>query len=61
MDNDELFTVKDAAEYLKVSARTVQRLIDAGDLKASKVGKFWRIKARDINVYLNRQANKPQK
>jgi excisionase family DNA binding protein len=58
MDNDELFTVKDAAEYLKVSARTVQRLIDTGDLKASKVGKFWRIKARDINAYLNKQSNK---
>jgi len=39
----QLVTVAEAAEYLRVSKRTVQRLIAAGNIKAVKVGAMLRI------------------
>ena len=41
---DELFTVAQAAEYLKVCDKTVRRMIASKELVASKVG---------IDAYLN--------
>lgn len=55
---DELYTVDQAAEYLKVSTKTVRRLIKAEKLVASKVGGAWRIKVQDIETYLNTTKNK---
>ena len=55
---DELYTVNQAAEYLKASTKTVRRLIKAEKLVASKVGGVWRIKIQDIVTYLNTTKNK---
>ena len=55
---DELYTVEQAAEYLKVSTKTVRRLIKANKLLASKVGGSWRIKKIDIENYLNETRNR---
>ena len=56
--NDELFTVKQAAEYLKISDRSVHKLIIDKKLLASKVGlRSWRIKKTDIDVFLQANAN----
>ena len=41
---DELYTIVQAAEYLKVCDKTVRRLIKKKLLCASKVGGSWRIK-----------------
>ena len=50
---DELFTVAQAAEYLKVCDKTVRRMIASKELVASKVGsRSWRIR-KDIDAYLN--------
>lgn len=51
---DELFTVAQAAEYLKVCDKTVRRMIASKELVASKVGsRSWRIRKDDIDAYLN--------
>lgn len=42
---DELFTVAQAAEYLKVCDKTVRRMIASKELVASKVG------SRKANYY----------
>lgn len=39
----DLFSVKEVAEYLKVSQRLVRRMIASGELEAMKVGREWRI------------------
>lgn len=57
MIEDNVFTVKQVANYLKVCDRTVIRLIHDKKIKASKVGGSWRIKEKDINKYLNTYTN----
>ena len=45
---DELFTVAQAAEYLKVCDKTVRRMIASKELVASKVGsRCWRYMKAD--------------
>ena len=56
--NEELFTVAQAAEYLKVCDKTVRRLISNNKLIASKVGdRAWRIRKDDIDLYLSEHTN----
>ena len=43
--------VKEVAEELRVSKRTIFRYIESGKLKAVKVGQ-WRIKRSDLNKLL---------
>lgn len=57
MMEDNILTVKQVAKYLKVSERTVIRLIHDKKLKASKVGGSWRIREKDISKYLNTYTN----
>ena len=56
--SDELLTVSQAADYLKLSEKTVRRLIGSQKLLASKVGdRSWRIKESDIEYYFQSQSN----
>ncbi len=54
---DELFTIAQTAEYLKVCDKTVRRLIKNNELGASRVGNSWRIKRSDIEKYLDENKN----
>lgn len=40
---DEILTVKEVSEYLKVSRTTIWRWCNEGRLEAFKVGRGWRI------------------
>lgn len=42
-DFPELMTAKQAADFMHVSNRLVERMCERGDLKAVKVGRSWRI------------------
>ncbi len=56
--NSELLTVAQTAEYLKLSDKTVRRLIKNGDLVASKIGnRAWRIRSLDIDEYIASTSN----
>jgi excisionase family DNA binding protein len=44
----DLITVREAANYLRISARTVYRLIESGQIGAVRIGKQWRIPAADL-------------
>lgn len=55
---DELFTVAQAAEYLKVCDKTIRRMIKANKLTAFKIGsRAWRIKKSDIDLYIANNVN----
>lgn len=54
---EELFTVAQTSQYLQVCEKTVRRLINSNTLTASKVGKSWRIRKSDIDLYLNNNTN----
>ena len=46
---------RDAGTMLGVSWKTIQRLIDRGDLQGFKVLGQWRITVEEINTYVARQ------
>jgi excisionase family DNA binding protein len=47
-----VMTVEEAAAYLKVTAADIQAAIDAGELKAKKIGSNVRISKEAIDAYL---------
>jgi len=52
-----ILTVSQVAEYLKLSEKTIRRLITSGQLKASKIGSSWRVQMIDIKNYLEANTN----
>jgi len=58
---EKLLTIEEVAEILRVSTRSVNRYIESGRLKASKIG-VWRIKQSDLDTFLEQTSNvKPKK
>ncbi len=49
-----LLTVREVAAALRVSTMTVYRLIQAGQLQATRVGRSYRIWENDVTAYLGR-------
>lgn len=61
MTNTKFLSVKEVAEALRVSERSIFRYIHDGKLKASKVG-YWRISEDDLRQFLEQSSNvKPSK
>ena len=66
---DDLLTTDEAARVLRVSQKTVLRLVRSGGLRAHKVGRSWRIRRADLPcrlapepdgvVYLDDNASNP--
>ena len=48
---DKLLTIKEVAKILRVSERSVNRYIESGRLRASRIGQ-WRIKQSDLDKFL---------
>ena len=48
----KLYTIDEITQILKVTQRTVYNYIKNGDLKAIKVGKYWRVKHGDLESFL---------
>jgi excisionase family DNA binding protein len=53
--DDTFLTTEEVLEYLQVNLRTVYRLIKAGKIPAVRVGRQWRFRKRDIDVWLDSQ------
>lgn len=47
-----LYTIEEVTQILKVTQRTVYNFIKNGDLKAVKVGKYWRVRHEDLEEFL---------
>lgn len=45
-------TPAEVADLLRVSSMTVYRLIKAGELRAARIGKSYRISEDDVDAYL---------
>jgi len=58
MSGKEFYTAKDLAEKLDVNIMTIYRYIDAGKLKAYKIGKEFRIDKAAFEVFLKRASTK---
>lgn len=49
---EELWDIERVAAYLGVSERTVYNRVRAGELRAVKVGRLWRVKPSDLEAWL---------
>ncbi len=57
--SEEILTVEQAAELLRVDADTVCRWARSEKLPASKIGKKWRVLRTDVDAFLRRRKAKP--
>ena len=55
----ELLTSREAAEYLKISRATLQRLSRAGEIPAIRIGKLWRYRKSDLDAWADSQVSFP--
>jgi len=52
----EILTIKQVADYLKVTERTIYRLAGAKKIPAFKVGGTWRFSRTDIDAWIKQQS-----
>lgn len=52
MLNDQVFTTKEAAQYLKINSQVMERYLRQGELPARKVGRKWRISRLALDLWL---------
>ncbi len=52
---DEILTLKEVANYLKLAEKTAYRLAAEGKLPGFKVGGSWRFKEVDVETWINEQ------
>ncbi|MDP8960578.1 MAG: helix-turn-helix domain-containing protein [Actinomycetota bacterium] len=57
---NELLTVAEVAGLLRVSTMTVYRLIRTGELSAVRVGRNYRVRRNDLDLYLQEQIVEPE-
>ncbi len=57
---NELLTVAEVAGLLRVSTMTVYRLIRTGELSAVRVGRNYRVRSHDLDIYLQEQIVEPE-
>ena len=57
MNNDELLTVQELSDYLKVRKETILKMINTNEIVATKVGRDWRIFKSDVIKYLKRNSS----
>ena len=55
MADDQLMSVKDVAEYLKVDMSTVYLWSQRGQMPAMKVGRMWRYRRSEIDAWLDQR------
>jgi excisionase family DNA binding protein len=51
-----ILTLREVSEYLKVTERTIYRLVAGKKMPAFKVGGSWRFKKADIDQWINSQS-----
>lgn len=52
---DELVTIDEMQEMLKVGRTTAYQLLNTGEIKAFRIGRFWKIPRAAITEYVSRK------
>jgi excisionase family DNA binding protein len=53
MADEHFLTTEEVLDYLQVNLRTVYRLIKSKKLPATRVGRQWRFRRRDLDIWLS--------
>jgi excisionase family DNA binding protein len=48
---DRLLTLREAAEVLRLSERTVRKYVKEGEIRGKIIGKRWRFKRADLDAF----------
>jgi len=48
---DRLLTLREAAEVLRLSTRTLREYVKRGEIKGKIIGKQWRFRRADLDVF----------
>ena len=59
--SDEILTLKEVADYLKLAEKTAYRLAAEGKLPGFKVGGSWRFKREDVLQWIEEQKREQSK
>jgi len=54
---EELLTIEELAEYLKISKHTLYKMVEKGKIPALKIANRWRFKKRKIEKWLEEHEN----
>lgn len=54
-ETGDILTIRQLAEYLMVSEKTVYRMLDRNRLPAARVGSQWRFRRHDIDAWLSEE------
>ena len=60
-EQPSLLMVDEAAQFLRVDAKTVYRLIDQNELKAALIGRVYRIERKDLLDFVQKSKIRVQK
>jgi excisionase family DNA binding protein len=52
--NETYYTVEQISEILNIHPKTIQRYIREGKLRATKIGKSWRVTGHDLSLFTER-------
>lgn len=55
--NDNILTIRDVAEFLKVTEKTIYRMASDGRIPGFKVGGSWRFDKADIEQWIAENKN----
>ena len=55
--HDEIMTVKELADYLKIAEKTAYRFAAEKKFPGFKVGAAWRFKKEEIDAWIKRQSD----
>ena len=55
---EAMLSVQDVAHELQVSTKRVKQMLAGSEIRASKVGTLWRVSRRDLDAYLEANANR---
>ena len=55
---DDILTIKELADYLKLNEKTTYRLVLNGDIPGFKIGGSWRFERTEIEKWIERQLEK---
>jgi nitrogen PTS system EIIA component len=53
MENTDVMTIQEAADFLRCHPRTLQKMAIKGEIPAKKVGSLWRFSRRRLQEWMS--------
>jgi nitrogen PTS system EIIA component len=59
MDNTDVMTIQEAADFLRCHPRTLQKMAIKGEIPAKKVGSLWRFSRQRLQEWMQGTGEQP--